>query len=150
MADGKLVIIHCYQTYVQHLEEIGFTRHTYINSEFIDWKTTMETIKQAFVFKKTKIMLFIIHLWLFVFFILTYVTFYHTRVLDEIIIEFLGWNHVNYHQFLISIYFYRCEGSVTDINVESGIGKWSSNFGLICCIHFHTNILEECMNTSLL
>lgn len=39
-----------------------------------------------------------------------------------------------------------CAVSVTDINSESGIGYPSSNSGLVTCIHFRINTLEQNKN----
>lgn len=42
---------------------------------------------------------------------------------------------------------YGCEGSLTIIGTESGIGEPGSNSNFICCIHFRT--IGEGMNLSL-
>lgn len=39
-----------------------------------------------------------------------------------------------------------CVSSFTNIGTENGTGKPSSNFELICCIHFHANALKKGMN----
>lgn len=41
-----------------------------------------------------------------------------------------------------------CTGSITVISMENGISNYSSNSGVVYCIHFHINTLGKFISSS--
>lgn len=62
----------------------------------------------------------------------------------------MGEKYRRYINIYWTLFIQASVGSVIVISAESEIGKPSSNFSLVYCIHFHTIDLGKSLNTSLL